>query len=274
MSAFPMRALLAAALSLLMILPVVAAESTKAGTDGGGATYRVLVFSKTLGFRHDSITNGIAALRQLGLESGFGVDATEDSGVFTATNLAGYATVVFLSATGDVLDQSQETALKSYVLGGGGFVGIHGAVFGPQACEDRWDWYGEMFCCAFTNHSAVVPAVVRLEDASHPANVGLPATWQRTDEWYNFTGSPRGRARILATVDESTYKGGSMGQDHPIAWCRQMGKGRIWYTAMGHTGSSFDEPLFRQHLLNGIQIAANRKPADFSPNSHPQPGLP
>lgn len=274
MSTLAMRPLLTAALSLLIILPVAAAESAETGPVGDGAAFRVLVFSKTLGFRHDSITNGIAALRHLGLESGFGVDATEDSGVFTATNLARYATVVFLSATGDVLDQNQETALKTYVLGGGGFVGIHGAVFGPQACEDRWDWYGELFCCAFTNHSAVVPAVVHLQDESHPANAGLPRTWQRTDEWYNFTGSPRGRARILATVDESTYKGGSMGKDHPIAWCRQMGKGRMWYTAMGHTDLSFDEPLFRQHLLNGIQVAANRKPADFSTNKQPQPGIP
>jgi type 1 glutamine amidotransferase len=259
----------AVALTFLAMLPLIAAEFTSAGPGNGVAGYRVLVFSKTLGYRHDSITNGIAALRQLGLESGFGVDATEDSGVFTAPNLARYATVVFLSATGDVLGQNQETALKSYVLGGGGFVGIHGAVFGPQACEDRWDWYGEMFCCAFTNHSAVVPAVVRIENEGHPANAGLPKAWERTDEWYNFTGTPRGCARILATVDEATYKGGSMGKDHPVAWCRQIGKGRMWYTAMGHTGSSFDEPLFRRHLLGGILITAGRNPADFSPNNRP-----
>jgi type 1 glutamine amidotransferase len=268
------KSLLAPALALLLAMPTEAAESSAAGTGGDTTAYRVLVFSKTLGFRHDSITNGIVALRELAAGNGFAVDPTEDSSVFTATNLAHYAAVVFLSATGDVLDQSQEAALKAYVLDGGGFVAIHGALFGPQACEDRWDWYGEMFCCAFTNHSAVVPAVVRLEDEAHPANAGLPPTWQRTDEWYNFTGTPRGHARVLATVDESTYKGGAMGKDHPVTWCRQVGKGRMWYTAMGHTGSSFEEPLFRQCLLNGIQVAANRKPADFSPNRRPQPGLP
>jgi hypothetical protein len=87
----------------------------------------------------------------------------------------------------------------------------------------------------------------------------LPTRWQRTDEWYNFNGTPRGSAHVLATVDESTYSGGSMGSDHPIAWCRSVGKGRMWYTAMGHTESSFSEPLFLQHLLGGIRYVAESK---------------
>jgi type 1 glutamine amidotransferase len=239
-------------------------------TGDRAASFQVLVFSKTLGYRHGSITNGIAAIRELGGQNGFAVDATEDSRVFTETNLARYATVVFLSATGDVLNPEQESALKSYVLGGGGFMAIHGAVFGPSACENKWAWYGEMFCCAFTNHSGVVPATVHLEDAAHASNAGLPALWSRTEEWYNFTGTPRTCARVLATVDESTYKGGKMGADHPIAWCRHMGLGRLWYTAMGHTASSFAEPLFRKHLLGGILVASGKLPADFSPNERPQ----
>lgn len=228
--------------------------------------FRVLVFSKTVGFRHDSITNGITAIRELGSQNGFAVDATEDSAAFATTNLARYATVVFLSAIGDVLNPDQESALKSYVTGGGGFMAIHGAVFGPLACEDKWGWYGEMFCCAFSNHSRVVPALVNLDDAAHASNAGLPAHWQRTDEWYNFTGTPRGCSRVLATVDETTYEGGRMGKDHPVVWCRRVGQGRMWYTAMGHTESSFAEPLFQKHLLGGILVTVGRKPADFSPN--------
>jgi type 1 glutamine amidotransferase len=231
----------------------------------GRGSFRVLVFSRTLGYRHASITNGIVALRELGRQNSFTVDATEEPTVFGPTNLARYAAVVFLSVTGDVLNSDQEGELKSYVSGGGGFIGIHGAAFGPLACEDQWGWYGDMFCCAFKNHSAVVPGVLHLEDAAHPANAGLPERWARSEEWYNFSGTPRGCARVLATVDETTYRGGTMGQDHPIVWCRQVGQGRMWYTAMGHTESSFDEPLLRQHLLNGILIATARKPADFSP---------
>jgi type 1 glutamine amidotransferase len=240
--------------------PVNPLPSQRAGS------FRVLVFSKTLGYRHASITNGIAAIQALGAQDGFAVDATEDSGGFNGTNLARYAAVVFLSATGDVLNPDQESALKSYVLDGGGFMAIHGGVFGPLACEDKWAWYGELFCCAFTNHSSILPATVRLDDTAHASNEGLPSSWPRTDEWYNFTGTPRGCAHVLATIDESTYAGGRMGTDHPIAWCRQVGRGRMWYTAMGHTESSFAEPLFRKHLLAGILVAAGKTQADFSPN--------
>lgn len=230
---------------------------------------RVLVFSKTLGYRHASITNGITAIRQLGREHGFAMEATEDSAVFTAENLARFQAVIFLSATGDILNPEQEAAFRNYVLGGGGFAAIHGAVFGPNACEDKWAWYGDAFCCAFSNHSAILPAHVLIEDGSQPSTKGLPACWSRTDEWYNFTGTPRGCARILARMDETTYKGGAMAADHPIAWCRRLGKGRMWYTAMGHTESSFSEPLFLQHMLGGIQTAAGWKPAKFGVNRKP-----
>jgi cytochrome c len=233
---------------------------------GAEAAFRVLVFSKTLGFRHASITNGIATLRELGGRHGFAVDATEDSDAFTTANLGRYAAVVFLSVTGDVLNSGQEAAFKSYVLDGGGFAAIHGAMFGPKACEDQWAWYGEIFCCTFTNHSKVVPADVNIEDAAHPSTAGLPARWQRADEWYNYTGTPRGCARVLATVDESTYAGGSVGQDHPIVWCRRLGKGRMWFTALGHTATSFSEPLFVQHLLGGVLSAAGRATADYTVN--------
>jgi len=241
--------LLAALVALVLISPNSPAAEAK--TD-----FRVLVFSKTLGYRHASIPNGIAAIRELGAKHGFTVEATEDSSAFTATNLARYQAVVLLSVTGEVWNSDQEEALRQYVLTGGGLAAIHGAIFGPKACADKWTWYGEVCCCAFTNHSAVVQGVVAIEDARHPSTAGLPARWERNEEWYNFTGTPRGCAHILATVDESTYHGGTMGHDHPIAWCRSLGNGRMWYTAMGHTERSFSEPLFLQHILGGIQYAA------------------
>jgi type 1 glutamine amidotransferase len=233
------------------------------------ASFRILVFSKTTGYRHASITNGIDAIRELGAQHNFAVDATEDSNAFTKNTLARYQAVVLLSVTGDVFNPEQERAFRDYVLGGGGLAAIHGAVFGPSACEEKWTWYGEMFCCAFTNHSAVLPATINVEDTAHPSMTGLPLHWQRTDEWYNFSGSPRGCARVLATLDESTYAGGKMGGDHPIAWCRRLGQGRMWYTALGHTEASFSEALFRQHLLGGIQVAAGQATAGFTPNVHP-----
>ena len=241
---------------ILLLAAVLALSLTRYNAPAADATppaFRVLVFSKTLGYRHDSIPNGIAAIRDLGTKNNFAVDATEDSDAFTSTNLGRYQAIVLLSVTGDVWDSAQQAAFKQYVLAGGGVAAIHGSIFGPLACAEHWDWYGEMFCCSFTNHSRVQPGVVKTEDARHPSTVGWPGQWQHTDEWYNFTGTPRGCAHILATVDESTYQGGKMGADHPIAWCREVGKGRMWYTAMGHTESSYREPLFLQHLLGGIQ---------------------
>ncbi len=233
---------------------------------GTKAQFRVLVFSKTLGYRHANIPLGIAAIRRLGAQNGFGVDATEDSAAFTPENLARYKTVVFLSATGDVLNDEQQKAFKDYVLGGGGFVGIHGAMFGPSACEDKWAWYGDLCCVSFKNHSAVVPARVDVEEHANPSTLDLPDHWVRPDEWYNYDGTPRGRARVLATVQESTYQGGTVGQDHPISWCKPMGQGIMWYTAMGHTDESFREAPFLKHILGGIQLTARAKPADLTPN--------
>ena len=242
-------------LAVLMTLSLAALKAPAAETNNRSA-FRVLVFSKTLGFRHDSIPAGINAIRELGAKNNFAVDATEDSSTFTATNLARYQAIVLLSVTGEVWNSEQQEAFKQYMLAGGGLAAIHGSIFGPLACEDKWAWYGDVFGCAFTNHSAVQSAVVNIEDAHHPSTFGLPNQWQRTDEWYNFTGTPRGSANILATVDESTYHGGGMGSDHPIAWCRPVGQGRMWYTAMGHTESSYREPFFLQHILGGIQSVA------------------
>lgn len=243
------------------------AGRTNAIEDLDAAGLKVLVFSRTTGYRHVSITNGIAAVRELGTQHGFAVDATEDPSAFTSTNLARYQVVVFLSVTGEVLESAQKDAFRNYILSGGGLAAVHGAVFGPLACEEKWQWYGELFCCAFTNHSSIVPATLVIEDAASPSTVGLPALWRRVDEWYNFTGTPRNCAHVLLRIDESSYSVGKMGCDHPLAWCRRFGQGRLWYTALGHTESSFSEPLFRRHLLGGIRTAAGRARADFAPNA-------
>jgi len=212
----------------------------------------VLVFSKTTGFRHDSIPDGIAAVRALGAEHGFKADDTEDAARFTDATLAQYKVVMFLSTTGDILDPEQKAALERYIRSGGGFVGIHSA----SDTEYHWPWYGRLVGAWFASHPQIQHATIRIEDADHPSTKGLPASWERTDEWYNFRSDPRGAVHVLASLDESTYTGGAMGSDHPIAWCRNVDGGRSWYTAMGHTRESYTEPLFRLHLWGGIESSA------------------
>lgn len=176
-------------------------------------SYRVLVFSKTLLYRHASITNGIAAIKKLGAENHFSVEATEDSAQFTTTNLAKHKVIVFLSTSGDILNKEQQSAFQSWLRRGGGFVGVHAAVAGKVATEGEWPWYANLFGTEFHNHPAIAQATVHVEDQRHPSTAHLPKHWVRTDEWYNFETSPRSRVRVLASLDETTYKGGTMGKD-------------------------------------------------------------
>ena len=248
--------------ALLIALP------TQGQVQPTNASFNLLVFSKTLLYRHASITNGIAAIKKLGAENNFTVDATEDSAQFTPANLAKYRVIVFLSTSGDILNEEQQSAFQPWLLGGGGFVGVHAAVAGKVATAGSWPWYARLFCTEFHNHPAIAQATIYVEDQRNPSTEHLPAQWLRTDEWYNFETSPRGQVRVLASLDETTYAGGTMGRDHPIAWCRKLDRGRIWYTALGHTEASYTEPLFLQHLLGGIQLVAGRKSGDFKPNGN------
>ena len=233
-----------------VILGTLAGRSIAA--QSAEARFAALIFSKTSGFRHDSIPQGIAAIEALGAEHGFAVETTEDVAGFTDAALARYRVIVFLNTTGDILDAGQKAAFERYIRSGGGFVGVHSA----SDTDYRWPWYGRLVGAYFASHPAIQRATIRIENASHQSMQGLPVTWERTDEWYNFRDNPRSAVRVLATLDESTYSGGTMGTDHPIAWCQRIGGGRSWYTAMGHTAESYAEPLFRLHLLGGIESAA------------------
>ncbi|MEU4409410.1 ThuA domain-containing protein [Streptosporangium sp. NPDC023963] len=229
--------------------------------------YKVLVFSKTAGFRHDAIPAGITALRGLATENGFTVDATEDAGAFTTANLAQYRAVVFLLTTGDVLNATQQTAFQSYIAGGGGYVGVHAAA----DTEYDWPWYGGLVGAYFASHPAIQQVTVRVEDRTHPSTAHLPANWVRTDELYNYRTNPRSTAHVLATLDESTYSGGSMGADHPISWCKAYQGGRSWYTGLGHTIASYTEANFRAHLYGGLRYAAGVVSGDCGTTPNPTP---
>ncbi|MFJ4926768.1 ThuA domain-containing protein [Streptomyces sp. NPDC088736] len=240
------------------------AASKDAAGPGGD---RVLVFSRTAGFRHDAIPEGIAALRELGAEGGFTVDATEDAGAFTPRNLARYDAVVFLSTTGDVLDDTQQGAFERYIERGGGYAGIHAAA----DTEYDWAFYGGLVGAWFQSHPAIQPATVDIEDGGHPATSGLPRVWERTDEWYNYRSDPREQVHVLASLDESSYSGGTMNGDHPIAWCQEYRGGRAFYTGGGHTKESYADPAFRRHLLGGLRYATGAVRADCRPENGYRP---
>jgi type 1 glutamine amidotransferase len=226
----------------------------------------ILVFSKTNGFRHEQAipaceqsARGIAARR------GWRVFATENGAVFDDALLAHFDVVVGNNTTGDNWNAEQKGAFVRFMRGGGGFVGVHGAA-GTR--YEYWDWYKDALIGArFVGHPVfpqLQDAAVAIEDAAHPAMRALPARWLARDEWYSFAASPRLRgAHVLATLDESTYaprellRSIAMG-DHPIAWTRCVGRGRSFYSALGHGAATYATPEHAAMLEGAIAWAADR----------------
>jgi len=220
---------------------------------------RVLVFSKTAGYRHSSIANGKAAIEKLGKENGFEVDITEDSSVFTENNLKKYAAVIFLNTTGNILDYQQEAAFERYIQAGGGFVGIHSAT----DTEYDWIWYARLVGGNFSSHPKQQPAKIIVVDTTHPSTKHLPVIWERFDEWYNFKNLNK-NVNVLLKIDEKSYEGGKMGDDHPMAWYHEYDGGRAFYTELGHTEESYTESNYLKHILGGIQYAIGNNKLDYS----------
>ena len=216
----------------------------------------VLVFSRTAGYRHASIEPGIAAIRALGEEDGFAVDATEDASAFEPGNLRQYDAIVFLSTTLDVLNEEQEAAFMDYIRQGGGFVGIHAA----SDTEYDWPWYGGLvggYFASHPNNPNVREGVLLVADSTHPSTEMLPARWVREDEWYDIRDLAPG-LNVLLNVDETSYKRPDerpAPEPRPIAWYHEYDGGRSWYTALGHTSESFSEPLFLDHVRGGLRFA-------------------
>lgn len=221
----------------------------------------ILVFSKTNGYRHASIEAGIKVIKEEGQKRGWEVIATENGGSFNAFCLKSYRAVVFLSPTGDFLTDDQQRAFEKYIENGGGYAGIHSA----SDCEYKWKWYGTLLGTRFRSHTflpyPIPKAEIVTEPGAHPATDGLPARWSKKDEWYNFHESVRGKPgfQVLLTVDESTYPAfwpKAMRGDHPIAWSRPVGKGRMFYTAIGHNAATYSDRTAMKHIMGGIAWAA------------------
>ena len=216
-------------------------------------TPRVLVFSRTVKFHHASIPAGQAALQKLGKENNFEVDTTTDASLFTDKNLKKYDAVIFLSTTGDVLNDEQQAAFQKFIQSGKGYMGIHAAT----DTEYDWPWYNQLVGAYFKSHPKQQDAVVNIVDGAHISTKHLPATWKRFDEWYNFKNLQPG-LHVLITIDEKSYMGGENGDFHPMAWYHDFDGGRAFYTEFGHTDESYLDPLFLQHLLGGIQYAITK----------------
>jgi type 1 glutamine amidotransferase len=212
---------------------------------------RILVFTRTAGFRHDSIPVGVETLRALAVEADLQLEHSEDAALFDAGSLSRFRAVVFLNATGDVLDDAQQRAFERYIATGGGYLGVHAAA----DAEYDWPWYGDLVGAWFQGHPPGLQTTnVRFEGDQ----AGFAADWRISDELYNYKRNPRGDVEVLATVDEGDYTGGTMGKDHPIAWCHASGSGRAWYTGLGHDAKMYADPTYRAHLLRGLRYVTGQ----------------
>lgn len=216
-------------------------------------TDKVLVFTKTAGFRHGSIEKGVATFQALGQSNDFEVVQTENSGDFNTTNLSQYKVVVFLNTTGDVLNNTQQAAFENYIQSGGSFMGVHAAT----DTEYDWPWYGQLVGAYFNGHPKIQEANLEVVNRSHSSTAHLMGDWTRTEEWYNFKDIYSG-INPLIMLDESTYEGGTNGTYHPFSWYQEYDGGRVFYTAGGHSNSAYDEPDFRKHLLGGLFYCLER----------------
>lgn len=220
----------------------------------GQTNFKALVFTKTQGFRHDAIPNAVKALKKMAQKNHFMIHHSEDSNEFNDANLAQYKVVIFLLTTGDILDSKQQKSFQNFIQAGGGFVGIHAAT----DTEYNWPWYTRLVGAQFLGHPENQNAVLDCVDHQHQTTNFLPKRWQRYDEWYDFKNlNPRNK--VLLNLDETTYKGGQMGKDHPAAWYKEFDGGRMFYTAGGHTKESYSEALFLKHLLEGIKYTVSPK---------------
>ncbi|MBN3521987.1 ThuA domain-containing protein [Algoriphagus lutimaris] len=244
-------------LRTILVLAVLVSLGTWSCKNKRSGSPKVLVFSKTAGYYHESIPNGIAAIQKLGSENGFEVDTTTQSEKFNEENLAQYSAVIFLSTTGDVLNSYQEADFERYIQAGGGYVGVHAAA----DTEYGWGWYGRLVGGYFTDHPGindpnpnVQPGEITVVDANNPATSFLPSPWARTDEWYSYK-NMNPEVNVLLELDENSYKGGFDMGEHPIAWYHNYDGGRAFYTGGGHTNESYTEELYLKHLLEGIKYA-------------------
>lgn len=208
-----------------------------------------LVFTRTTGYRHESIPAAVAALAS---RPELTVRHSEDP--TDVTTCAAYDVVAFVSTSGDVLDEGAREALRTWVVGGGAFVGVHCAA----VTEEGWDWYGDLLGARFAGHpEGQQDGVAVVVDPAHPSTRGLPERWPFRDEWYAFR-EVRDDLHLLVTVDTSSVDLASyaMPDPHPQAWCREIGRGRSWFTALGHADEAWADPLFLGHVLGGMAWAA------------------
>ena len=245
-------------LSIFVLLSFTMCGQTKEPEYKNAA--HLLVFTKTDGFRHESISSGLKMLFDQSKKQNWIITATEDASLFTNETLSKFDAVVFLNPTGDALDLNEQEAFEAFMQEGKGMVGIHAAA----DFEYEWPYYGHLVGAYFKTHPPAQEATVIFESHDHPAMKPFEGMKSYTtfDEWYTFKENPRPNVNVLATLDENTVKKfkndeWKMG-DHPIIWWQEKDRMRTFYTGFGHTHESFQDKKVIEHITNAINWVVKR----------------
>ncbi|MFY0626787.1 MAG: ThuA domain-containing protein [Reichenbachiella sp.] len=220
---------------------------------------KVLVFSKTAGYRHGSIETGIAAIKKIGEEKGYKITHTENARYFVEDSLKQYGAVIFLNTTGNLLNIPQQSEFERYIQAGGGYIGIHAAT----DAEYDWPWYNKLAGAYFAGHPSIQNATLNVHDKTHASTSFMNNTEEFKDEWYNFK-NINPAINVLLEIDESSYEGGENGEHHPMAWFHEYDGGRAFYTGMGHTNESFEDARMLDHLTGGIEYAIGNNTLNYA----------
>lgn len=235
------------------------------------AKVRVLLFEKMTGFRDTpSVEAANAMFRTMAERNGWALAVTDKGGAMHPSVLKQFDAVIWNNVSGDVLTLTQRKAFQKYVENGGGFVGVHGSAGDPVYF---WDWYPDTLIGArFIGHPSnpqFQDAKIVLESNKAGIGKGLGTGWTMNDEWYSFAKSARlNGGQVVATLDEKSYNPGAsrfgdqeltMGADHPIAWTRCVGKGRSFYSAIGHRPETYSDEKHQQLLQQAILWTASGK---------------
>jgi len=221
---------------------------------------RILVYTRNYtpdgkGYVHDNIAASVAAIRKMGAEAGFAVDASDDPAVFTDGNLRQYAALVFSNSNNQAFSSdAQRDAFKRYIEAGGGFVGLHSA----SGSERDWPYFWSVLGGKFAAHPHQQAFTVRVTDPSFPAVKGVPPEFTWTDECYFLDHLNPDIHPVLVTdrtkiaLEPMTIDAGKFPVDLPLAWYQTFDGGREFYLALGHNKQDYENPLLYGIIKNGI----------------------
>ncbi|MYM89497.1 ThuA domain-containing protein [Rugamonas sp. FT82W] len=228
--------------------------------------YKVLVLAMPGKYHYEYIPVARDSFERLARLHAFELTYTSEPAAFDG-DLGQYAAVVFLNTPGEELSAPRRRKFEEYMKAGGNAMLVHRALIIPP---NTWPWFEKLVGRAIGVHPMLQTGVVDVVDKNFPAAYGLPQRWLWSDEWYVSTNPYNISVKPVLNVDEATYDPAKiwpgqvatgMGKDHPVAWYHHVEQGRVFVTALGHSGEMYRDPQYLAHLMGGLYWTATGKGA-------------